>query len=131
MPSIFISFLSSSRRISSKSSLTNGSPPVILKDATFDSRACLINSALSANVLLLDEPTNHLDLETLEALEETVAHYEGTIVLVSHDRYFLEKFCTTDTYVLSDGKLTRQQSFEAYMTNIEQKVKCLHREWVK
>lgn len=82
-------------------------------------------SALSANVLLLDEPTNHLDLEALDALEEAVAHYEGTIVLVSHDRYFLEKFRATDTYVLSDGKLAREQSFEAYAANAEREAKRL------
>jgi len=80
-------------------------------------------SALSVNVLLLDEPTNHLDLEALEALEEAVAHYEGTIVLVSHDRYFLKKFRASDTYLLSDGKLVRQQSFEAYLANVNQKAK--------
>jgi len=82
-------------------------------------------SALSANVLILDEPTNHLDLEALEALEEAVAHYTGTIVLVSHDRRFLEKFRPTDTYVLSEGKLSRQESFEAYAANAERQAKRL------
>ena len=82
-------------------------------------------SALSANVLILDEPTNHLDLEALEALEEAVAHYAGTIVLVSHDRYFLEKFHPTDTYVLSGGELSRQESFEAYVKNAERQAKRL------
>lgn len=82
-------------------------------------------SALSANALLLDEPTNHLDLEALDALEEAVANYEGTIVLVSHDRYLLEKFQATDTYVLSEGKLLRQKSFEAYATNAEREAKRL------
>ena len=76
-------------------------------------------------MLILDEPTNHLDLEALEALEEAVAHYEGTIVLVSHDRYFLEKFHPTDTYVLSDGKLARQDSLEAYTTDAERQAKRL------
>lgn len=84
-------------------------------------------SALSANVLLLDEPTNHLDLEALDALEEAVAHYEGTVVLVSHDRYFLEKFHATDTYVLSEEKLARQQSFETYAANAEREAKRLIR----
>ena len=82
-------------------------------------------SALSANVLILDEPTNHLDLEALEALEEAVTHYEGTIVLVSHDRNFLKKFRPTDTYVLSDGQLSRQESLELYVTNAERQAKRL------
>jgi len=82
-------------------------------------------SALSANVLILDEPTNHLDLEALEALEEAVAHYEGTIIVVSHDRRFLEKFRPTDTYVLSEGKLLRQESFETYVANAERQAKRL------
>lgn len=82
-------------------------------------------SALSVNVLILDEPTNHLDLEALEALDEVVVHYEGTIVLVSHDRYFLQKFHPTDIYILSDGKLLRMESFEKYLTNAEQQAKRL------
>ena len=47
-----------------------------------------------ANVLLLDEPTNHLDLDTREAIEATLATYPGTIVLVSHDRRFVEAIAT-------------------------------------
>ena len=82
-------------------------------------------SALSANVLILDEPTNNLDLEALEALEEAVTHYGGTIVLVSHDRYFLDKFRPTDVFVLSEGKLARQQSFGAYAANAEREAKRL------
>lgn len=71
-------------------------------------------SSMSANTLLLDEPTNHLDLEALEALEEALSHYEGTVIVVSHDRYFLNKLHPTDTYLISSGKLTKQNSFEAY-----------------
>ncbi len=82
-------------------------------------------TALSVNVLILDEPTNHLDLEALDALEEVVANYQGTIILVSHDRYFLEKYNPTDTYVLADGKLERQRSFEAYLEKAEREAKRL------
>ncbi|MDO8472013.1 MAG: ABC-F family ATP-binding cassette domain-containing protein [bacterium] len=82
-------------------------------------------SALSVNVLLLDEPTNHLDLEALDALEEAVTHYEGTVVLVSHDRSFLEKFRATDVYVLIDGQLVRQRSFAEYLAAAEREAKRL------
>lgn len=82
-------------------------------------------SALSANVLILDEPTNHLDLEAVEALEEAVTHYEGTILLVSHDRRFVEKFNPTDTYILSEGKLSRQERFDVYVANAERQARRL------
>ena len=47
------------------------------------------------NTLVLDEPTNHLDLEAIEELERALEGYEGTIVLVTHDRRFLEAFAAT------------------------------------
>src|SRR5205823_3609205 len=46
------------------------------------------------NVLVLDEPTNHLDIPSREALEEALDAYDGTIITISHDRYFLDRIAT-------------------------------------
>ena len=82
-------------------------------------------SAQSVNMLVLDEPTNHLDLEALEALEEAVKTYRGTILLVSHDRYFLEKASLDTTYVLSDGVLTKIPDYRTYVKSAEEKARKL------
>lgn len=55
------------------------------------------------SILLLDEPTNHLDMEKLEWLEKFLKEYKGTILMVSHDRYFLDKIATK-TILLENGK---------------------------
>ncbi len=57
------------------------------------------------NVLLLDEPTNDLDTDTLTALEDVLDSWPGTIVAVSHDRYFLERTCDTIFAMFGDGSL--------------------------
>ena len=56
------------------------------------------------DLLILDEPTNHLDIETLSWLENYLTNYTGALVIVSHDRYFLDKL-TTETYELSYGQI--------------------------
>jgi ATP-binding cassette subfamily F protein uup len=57
------------------------------------------------NMLLLDEPTNDLDTDTLTALEDLLDSWVGTIVVVSHDRYLLERVCDTTVALLGDGSL--------------------------
>jgi ATP-binding cassette subfamily F protein 3 len=61
--------------------------------------------ASGANVLVLDEPTNHLDIESREALEDALMAYEGSVVLISHDRALLEAVGSR-TLVCADGRLT-------------------------
>ncbi len=58
-----------------------------------------------ANLLILDEPTNDLDIETLEVLEDLLLEYDGTLLLVSHDRAFLNNIVTS-TFILDDGNVT-------------------------
>ncbi|WBW97057.1 ribosomal protection-like ABC-F family protein [Oceanirhabdus sp. W0125-5] len=67
------------------------------------------------NLLILDEPTNHLDLHSREMLERTLEEYEGTIILVSHDRYLLERLCNK-ALLFKDNKINRvEYSFKEYM----------------
>jgi ATP-binding cassette subfamily F protein uup len=57
------------------------------------------------NVLLLDEPTNDLDTDTLAAIEDTLDEWPGTLIVVSHDRYLLERVCDTQVALLGDGRI--------------------------
>ncbi len=61
----------------------------------------------AANLLVLDEPTNDLDIETLEALEDRLVEYDGTLIVVSHDRYFLDAIVTATLVFESDGQVRR------------------------
>jgi ATP-binding cassette subfamily F protein uup len=57
------------------------------------------------NVLLLDEPTNDLDIDTLTSLEDVLDGWAGTLVVVSHDRYLLERVCDRQVALLGDGRV--------------------------
>src|SRR5690348_16919901 len=61
--------------------------------------------AREANLLVLDEPTNDLDLETLDLLQEVIADYEGTVLIVSHDRDFLDRTVTITLGLDGSGKV--------------------------
>jgi ATPase subunit of ABC transporter with duplicated ATPase domains len=68
--------------------------------------ALALLQARGVNVLVLDEPTNHLDLPAIEQLEEALAAYEGTLLLVTHDRRMLEAVHTTRRLVVDGGRVT-------------------------
>ncbi|WP_108782517.1 ABC-F family ATP-binding cassette domain-containing protein [Pontivivens insulae] len=61
--------------------------------------------ARESNLLILDEPTNDLDVETLDLLQELVSDYDGTVILVSHDRDFLDRVATTTVMMEGDGRV--------------------------
>ena len=57
------------------------------------------------NLLVLDEPTNHLDIQSREWIEEAVEEYEGNLLFVSHDRYFIDRF-SSRIWLLENGQIT-------------------------
>ena len=64
--------------------------------------------ANGANLLVLDEPTNHLDLEAVEQLEQALDTFDGTVILVTHDRAMLERVRTTRRFKMTDGQLSEE-----------------------
>jgi len=71
------------------------------------------------NVLLLDEPTNDLDVNTMRVLEEAINQFSGCVMVISHDRYFLDRICTHLLIFEGDGKL---RWFEGNFADYEEKV---------
>ena len=67
------------------------------------------------DVLLMDEPTNHLDLEAIEWLQEYLTDYKGSLLLISHDRYFLDHVCTTMGELLGGRLLKFNGNYTEYM----------------
>lgn len=69
------------------------------------------------NVLLLDEPTNDLDIDTLQQVEDILDSWAGTLVVISHDRYLIERICDSTWALFGDGKLTNLPGgIEQYLT---------------
>lgn len=78
-------------------------------------KLCFAIMALNrGNVLVLDEPTNHLDLSTKEVLEDALAEFGGTIILVSHDRYLLNKVASRIIEIKHDEANSYEGNFDAY-----------------
>ena len=67
-------------------------------------RLCMLMDS-KINLLILDEPTNHLDIQSREWIEEAVEEYEGNLLFVSHDRYFIDRFATR-IWMLEQGTIT-------------------------
>ena len=71
------------------------------------------------NFLLLDEPTNHLDMDSREVLEDALENFEGTILAVSHDRYFINRFATRVAVLTEDGIREYLGNFDDYMAKLQ------------
>ncbi len=67
------------------------------------------------NFLIMDEPTNHLDIISREALEKSLIDYDGTMLMVSHDRYFINKLADRILYLTSDGITEYEGNYEDYL----------------
>jgi len=72
-----------------------------------------------SNLMVLDEPTNDLDLETLDLLQEMIADYKGTVIVVSHDRDFLDRVCTS--IIAPDGNGTWIEYAGGYSDMVSQR----------
>lgn len=82
-------------------------------------KLCFAIMALNrGNVLVLDEPTNHLDLSTKEVLEDALAEFGGTIILVSHDRYLLNKVASRIIEIKHDEVNSYEGNFDAYSETV-------------
>ena len=93
--------------------------PVSVLSGGERAKLCFCLMALNdGNVLILDEPTNHIDLNTKEVLEEALAEFEGTIILVSHDRYLLNKVSNRVVAVTKDSVKSYEGNFDAYADEI-------------
>ncbi len=71
------------------------------------------------NLLLLDEPTNHLDMDSREVLEDALENFEGTILAVSHDRYFINRFATRVAVLTENGIKEYLGNFDDYMAKLQ------------
>ena len=82
-------------------------------------RVSLLKLMLSnSNFLLLDEPTNHLDIDSKESLEDSLINYEGTVFVISHDRYFLNRVCDKIIVLEPDKTTTYLGNYDYYQEKL-------------
>ena len=81
---------------------------------------CLLSMIMlqSPNVLVLDEPTGHLDLESIEALQEALQEYDGTVIFVSHDRQFIDEVATRVLVMNEDGINDYRGTYSQYRASL-------------
>ena len=84
---------------------------------------------LEPDLLLLDEPTNHLDIPSMEWLEQYLLHFKGSIVIVSHDRFFIDRLCH-EIYELDRGQLIRYRgNYHFYEGLKEERIRLVYKRW--
>ena len=80
------------------------------------------------NFLILDEPTNHLDINSREVLEEALLNYDGTLLVVSHDRYFINKLSNKIVHLTHDGAVSIDGNYDTYLEFKENNQKPVEKE---
>lgn len=74
------------------------------------------------NLLIMDEPTNHIDINTKEVLEEAIKEYKGTIIVISHDRYFINKIATRIVYIENKKLVNYIGNYDDYKRKIKSSI---------
>ena len=96
--------------------------PVALLSGGERARLLLLKLMMARdNLLLLDEPTNHLDIGSREALEEALSGYDGTIFIVSHDRYFINRMASRILRLTEDGCASFDGNYDYYLEHFQEK----------
>lgn len=110
--SILGSFLFSGETVEKKVSMLSGGEKARLSLALLATK--------HDNTLLLDEPTNHLDIDSKEVLEEALIEYDGTLLFVSHDRYFINRIATQVLEIAPDGATLYLGDYDYYLAKKEE-----------